>query len=361
MNIQQSTQQYERWLGTYIDVVPNDIRHKHELMADGVFPFFRATFYRWMQLWPEACPDLRHVHDVLAVGDLHVENFGTWRDREGRLAWGVNDFDEAFPLPWTIDLVRLATSALLAIRSDHLSLGRREACDAILDGYTQGIKSKGRPFVLAEDHGWLRQIANGKLRDPAVFWNKLDSLSTWRRPVPDDARNALRDFCPETNLESRIIHRVAGLGSLGRHRFVALSDWHGGRIAREAKALAPSACYFASNKAGSTRTFYQDIVDRALRVPDPCLGVRGRWIVRRLAPDCARVELVDLPARHDESVLLYSMGYETANVHLGTKNARSIISRDLATLVPRWLQAAAKRMTELVTEDWKQWRYFATR
>jgi len=32
---------------------------------------------------------------VLAVGDLHVENFGTWRDAEGRLIWGVNDFDES--------------------------------------------------------------------------------------------------------------------------------------------------------------------------------------------------------------------------------------------------------------------------
>ena len=34
---------------------------------------------------------------VLAVGDLHTENFGTWRDAEGRLIWGINDFDEAFP------------------------------------------------------------------------------------------------------------------------------------------------------------------------------------------------------------------------------------------------------------------------
>ena len=31
----------------------------------------------------------------LSVGDLHVENFGTWRDSEGRLIWGINDFDEA--------------------------------------------------------------------------------------------------------------------------------------------------------------------------------------------------------------------------------------------------------------------------
>jgi uncharacterized protein (DUF2252 family) len=25
-----------------------------------------------------------------------VENFGAWRDVEGRLIWGINDFDEAW-------------------------------------------------------------------------------------------------------------------------------------------------------------------------------------------------------------------------------------------------------------------------
>jgi hypothetical protein len=47
----------------------------------------------------------------MAVGDLHLENFGIWRDAEGRLVWGVNDFDEAHPMAFTNDLVRLAVSA----------------------------------------------------------------------------------------------------------------------------------------------------------------------------------------------------------------------------------------------------------
>ncbi len=51
---------------------------------------------------------------MLAVGDIHVENFGTWRDAEGRLVWGVNDFDDAARMPYAIDIVRLATSAVLA-------------------------------------------------------------------------------------------------------------------------------------------------------------------------------------------------------------------------------------------------------
>src|SRR5271170_8107816 len=116
MNIHQVTRQYEEWLARHIHVVKCDLEAKHELMAQDAFSFLRATFYRWMQLFPVLCPPLAKAPRLLAVGDLHVENFGTWRDAEGRLVWGINDFDEACPLPYTIDLVRLATSALLAQR-----------------------------------------------------------------------------------------------------------------------------------------------------------------------------------------------------------------------------------------------------
>src|SRR6202040_1164104 len=94
---------------------------KHKRMAEGPFPFLRATFYRWAQLWPELCPRLAATPRGLGVGDLHVENFGTWRDSEGRLIWGVNDFDEACSLPYANDLVRLAVSAQLAIAANELS------------------------------------------------------------------------------------------------------------------------------------------------------------------------------------------------------------------------------------------------
>jgi uncharacterized protein (DUF2252 family) len=110
MNIVKATKKYEDWLGLHIPIVGRDLRLKHEQMAAALFPFFRATFYRWVQVWPEVCAELDRVPHILSVGDLHVENFGTWRDTDGRLVWGVNDFDEACVFPYTMDLVRLATS-----------------------------------------------------------------------------------------------------------------------------------------------------------------------------------------------------------------------------------------------------------
>ena len=176
-------------------------------------------------------PDLAKAPDVLAVGDLHVENFGTWRDGEGRLVWGVNDFDEAYSMPYTNDLVRLAVSANLAVALGHLKLTSTGISKAILDGYLACLRSRGRPFVLEEQNNWLRTIASGELRNPEHFWKKMDEMPTVKE-VPKSARRALQILLPEKGLDYRVANRVAGIGSLGHERFVAVADWQGARIAR---------------------------------------------------------------------------------------------------------------------------------
>ena len=285
-------------------------------MAAAPFPYFRATFYRWMQLWDERKEPWSRAPEILVIGDLHVENFGTWRDIEGRLVWGVNDFDEVYPLPFTVDLVRLAASAHLAIDGAHLSLRRDDACNALLEGYSKGLDSGGQAIVLAEYHDWLRHMVTGELRDPVLFWEKMDALPTLRKAIPKTAIKALERMLPQKDLVYRIVHRQAGLGSLGRERYVALADYRGGKVAREAKALAPSACVWAAGKKASTRILYGEAIKCAVRCPDPFVHQEGRWIVRRLAPDCSRIELSSMPKVRDEAKLLYSMGFETANIHL---------------------------------------------
>jgi hypothetical protein len=356
MRIKKSTKRYETWLGKHLTIVPGDLALKHTRMGEEPFPFLRATFYRWVQVWLQAFPDVARAPRVLAVGDLHVENFGTWRDHEGRLIWGVNDFDEAYPMAYTIDLVRLATSAHLAISANHLTLPHEDACAAILAGYHEGLESGGKPFVLEETHKWLRETATGELRDPVHFWGKMNSLPPMRGEVPKSARKALEDLLPAPGLIYRVANRVAGLGSLGRERYVALADWCGGRVAREAKALLPSACVWAREDKGSRKIFYEEIINSAVRALDPCVKLRGRWIVRRLAPDCSRIELSAIPKQRDESRLLHAMGFETANIHLGSKAAVKAVRRDLAKRKPGWLHETARKMGDAVKKDWEQWR-----
>jgi hypothetical protein len=292
---------------------------------------------------------------VLGVADLHIENFGTWRDIEGRLVWGVNDFDESCELPYTLDLVRLAASAHLAIAEDQLKIKAKDACTSIVEGYEEGLACGGKQFVLAEHHHWLRETVSGVLRDPAKFWAKLDSLPTMKTPIPPSACKAIEKLLPDSGLEYRVVHRIAGLGSLGRERYVAIADYRGGQVAREAKALAPSAAVWASTKK-SCGIHYQEILDASMRSPDPFVRLKGRWIVRRLAPDCSRVELASMPKERDESRLLYSMGFEIANVHLGSAKAAKAIARDLPKRPSNWLHQAAAKMVSRTVKDWHEWR-----
>jgi uncharacterized protein (DUF2252 family) len=100
-HIKDCTKSYEAWLVAHIPLIREDLKLKHAQMKAAVFPFMRATYYRWAEIWPQVCGRVASAAEALSVGDLHVENFGTWRDTDGRLIWGVNDFDEAAWLPYT--------------------------------------------------------------------------------------------------------------------------------------------------------------------------------------------------------------------------------------------------------------------
>ena len=103
---------------------------------------------------------------------------------------------------------------------------------------------------------------------------------------------------------------------------------------------------------------YGTLLRRAVRVPDPCVEVHGEWLIRRLAPDCSRIELANLPRERDESRLLWMMGWETANVHLGTPAQRRAILADLGRRKNAWLVKAAQRMCEAVRREFRRWRKF---
>jgi hypothetical protein len=356
LNIQKATESYEKWVGARIRIVAADLDYKHREMAAAPFPFFRATFYRWAQVWPEICAAEAKAPHVLAVGDLHVENFGTWRDAEGRLIWGVNDFDEAYPMPYTVDLVRLATSAHLAVAADHLTLRTREACDAILEGYRRGLAAKGKAFVLAESNRWLRKIALNRLRDPVRFWKRFSNLEPLHVTVPENIRQKLEAGLPARNMPYERKRRVAGLGSLGHLRVLALARWCGAWIAREAKVLTPSACIWAGGKAKSEKILYPEIISRAARVQDPFLQLFDNFLVRRLAPDCSRVLLASLPEDRDEARLLEAMGFETANIHMGSRTAIPWILRDLKERPSRWLHRAVRKMRDSIYRDFEKWQ-----
>jgi uncharacterized protein (DUF2252 family) len=257
-------------------VVETDLRAKHAIMRNDAFMFFRGTYYQWVQQWPEVCAELCRTPTVLAVDDLHVGSYGTWRDAEGRLVWAVDDFDDSYPLPYTNDLVRLATSVKIAMDRQVFGIKLHDGCDAILKGYRRSLVRGGRPFVLAEHFEHFEKLGLGAIKPANNFWEKLEACRTVRHGVPRDASRALRRSLPSVSMEYRIVRRAAGMGSRGQRRFVAIADREGGRIAREAKAMVPSASQWLNRGRGCRQSYCDEVLKVAVRSHDPFQRISGR-------------------------------------------------------------------------------------
>ena len=356
MKIIKATQKYEAWLREEMDVFEEDLVLKREVLAKDPFTFLRGTFYRWMQVFPDTCKKAWRAPVVLSVGDLHAANFGTWRDARDELVWGVNDFDEASPLPYTLDLIRLATSVELASASEELKIKLTEACEAILDGYREGLEKGGKAFIVDSDRDWLADAYVKSKESVEKYWEKLDQLPVMERETPPEVKSMLEAALPSQEMEYRILHRQAGTGSLGRPRYTALAEWQGGFVAREAKALVPSAALWAQKKLKGAEVQYEEVLARAVRRLDPLVKVYEGWVVRGLAPDRCRIDLDELGSERDEARMMCAMGWEIANIHLGTRSAVKDILADLKDRKKNWLVKYADRMVGVTLDDWEMWK-----
>lgn len=331
-------------------VVEKDLALKHEGMRSGPFAFLRATYWRWAETILEVCPELAGAPPVLGVGDIHLENYGTWRDSDGRLVWGVSDFDEAAEMPYALDLVRLATSALLA--GPDRDMASAEICAAILDGYRHGLRAP-KPIVLDRDWAWLRKLVVVSNKKRARFWRRIENAHYVAAPTA--YIDALAAAMPQLHLQMRTAPRSAGLGSLGRPRWIGVAEWRGAPVVREAKAMLPSAWSHArSSSDGPLRC--DEIARGRFRANDPWYGLQGNLLVRRLSPNNRKLETEENGADLIEPEMLRAMGLELANLHLGTHGPRDAIALDLANRPTDWLRDSARRAADAVTRDYKEWK-----
>jgi hypothetical protein len=332
------TAAYERWLSARIPVVPEDLELKHRTLAADPARFLRGTYYLWLERAAELVPEVFDGPEVPAVGDLHVQNFGTWLDRHGVQRWGVNDFDE---LAWgtpALDLLRLAVSAVL---TRQVAIGPKRICRIVLDGWTQA--EPGRAVDLASDGAQhLRALMPRPAADERYFGRLAEGQPAVASDVPEQVRRAAVDSVGP-DWQPSWYRRQAGVGSLGHPRFVAV----GKDVAREVKLLgAPTALF---EHPGGVRWPRPDeaLYERVLTTvcgPDPMRRVDG-WQIRALAPDVQRITIENLHPKDTERILT-SMARAAADVHGASPDQLDAARDHLAQLPPSWLHHAAQRLAE---------------
>lgn len=101
---------------TRIEVQADGTQRKFKKLSKSPFSFFRGTallFYRDM-VGMDA-----HMPTVLALGDVHPENFGVMPNEDGVPIFSVNDFDEAIYAPFTWDMKRGAVGFWIAAHEER--------------------------------------------------------------------------------------------------------------------------------------------------------------------------------------------------------------------------------------------------
>ena len=348
----KSKDEYEHWLSGQLDEVwKKDLDEKHEKMRESAFVFLRATYWRWAETILAICEDLAHAPMVIGIGDIHLENYGVWRDREGRLVWGINDLDEAADMPYAVDVVRLTASALLSRPAKRRA--RKEICAEILAGYRGGLAAP-RPFTIDEDHMWLRRLFAVSERERRRFWKKMDRLRKDSR-IPDRYRKPLEGRVPRRVLTyEKFARRAAGTGSLGRPRWVGLGNWRGGRFVREAKAIAVGLVSRAPATA-SARTAAR--CSRPAGSAPPIPGIRCiTVVVRRLSPNARKIEVRIIPTTWPIPRCSEPWGTSSPTSISVSADVSKAIRSDLDHRGNRWLLRSAETAAEFVSADFKEER-----
>jgi Uncharacterized protein conserved in bacteria (DUF2252) len=339
---------YERWCDRALPSDPAARAEKHRRMAASPFAFLRGSYPVWLERF--ASDPLHAAAEVpLGAGDLHVENFGTWLAAGGEV-FGVNDYDETGPVPFTNDLVRLAASAVLAAREGHLHLSAADIAEHLWHGYRADADgSAGLALAGGEaDAAAVSRMWQAARPAAARFWRGIDALPRV------DAEGYPAPAAGFTLRAAR--RRIAGLGSRDHARLVLDGTVGGSRAVFERKPLSPPAAAFAfaADPVPNARAYAALLRRQAERSPGlaPPIEVDGAVVVRRLDPDRGRIEIADLPRRRDEHALLRTMGWCTAALH-GLSVDTGPLADDLSADA---LEAAAARMVSAVVADHERFR-----
>jgi hypothetical protein len=290
---------------------------------------------------------------VPTVGDLHVENFGTWRDLDQVRRWGVNDFDELALGPVLPDLVRLATSAVLA---PHIALEDKDVCDLVLKAWSE---AQPRSAVdLTEDGAGHLEALVPAFGDAKKFYAALEAGPA--ADLPDQVAAAASGVA-EVGWTPTWHRHQAGTGSLGHRRVVGVGPAaDGSPHAREAKQLGPgTALWLRATQPRQAWPAPQDGLYEQVR--DAINGPAGAtrvldWQVRDLAPDVVRIELSGL-AHHDSKRLLRAMAGATADVHGVVPEAFAQARAEVDSFGRGAFRDAVRAMVDSTRDDYAAYRH----
>ena len=221
---------------------PERLGLKYAAMRGSPFAFLRATCHLFYERLPKEA-DVK-APNVWACGDLHFENFGSYKADNRLVYFDINDFDDAMLAPASWELVRMLAS--LRVGAEVLGIGADDAdhlCRAFVDRYATALGAAKAYWVERDtSQGLVRQLLDDlRGRARPAFLDKRTKPGRKARILNVDGQKALPvsdaqralvvgvvDAFARTQADPRfykvldVARRVAGMGSLGIGRYVVL-------------------------------------------------------------------------------------------------------------------------------------------
>lgn len=119
-----SNKLYDRLQQFNKGALPEMVQLKYEAMTENAFRFFRGTCHLFYEDLAAAQP-LPLSPLAWICGDLHIENFGSYKGDNKLVYFDLNDFDEAVLAPASYEVVRMVTSIFIAF--DALNIDGEKA------------------------------------------------------------------------------------------------------------------------------------------------------------------------------------------------------------------------------------------
>ena len=244
---------------------PERLQLKYRAMRASPFAFLRGTCHLFYGELPRQ-GIVKSAPLVWSCGDLHLENFGSYKGDNRLVYFDINDFDEAALAPASFDLIRLLTSLRMVAGGHSINVTDADhLCTTLVDAYAAALGAGKSYWVERETaQGLVRSLLDDlRTRKRLGFLDTRTVLKGKKRvlridgakalPVSKDQWVRIADFMaefaktqpnPEFYSVIDVARRVAGTGSLGVERFVILVTGKGSPDANyllDLKQALPSA------------------------------------------------------------------------------------------------------------------------
>ncbi|MBC7711089.1 MAG: DUF2252 family protein [Rhizobacter sp.] len=374
---------------------PERLAMKYRNMRSSAFVYLRATCH----LFPGQLSELKTLAKAPAVwscGDLHLENFGSYKGDNRLTYFDINDFDESALIPASWDLVRLLTSVRLACADLKFKPERvRQLIDVLLAAYFQQLRHGSARWLERDTaSGPVHELlATVEQRKRKLFLDSRSVKAGKKRKLLIDGKKALaankvqhaqvgefiekfakRQSAPEFYEVLDVARRIAGNGSLGVDRFVVLVRGKGNpdnNYLLDLKQAVPSALTTSLTLKQPIWTSESErvvaLTRRAQAVPVAFLHavqMSGRdYVLRDLQPSADRVSFEEKGSDETRlNELMLAIGQCTAWSHLrGSGRQRSAIADELVAYGgdPSWPKELRKASAACADTIDAQWQTFA--